>query len=266
MRNLLREGLRRHGVFLLTCTVLLGAFEYLVCAIISKVDLSGAMENLLVSLPPALREMMREQLFGGFTARGMLAFGWNHPVPHALGGALAIVLASRAVAGEIGEGTMELVLAQPVSRRRYLLARTSFGLGALAVLAAGGVAGTLAGLRVFGLDPLPAGRAFALAASYFLAQSAWFGATLAFSAWHREASAVSSVAFSVAMASYVLQVIGRLWSPATPLLPLSLYHYHAPETILSRGGLAGPSVAVLLGVALAGLALAQWRFERRDIP
>lgn len=266
MRNLWREGLRRHGAFLLTCATLLAAFEYLVCGIISKVDLSGAMENLLVSLPPALREILKEQLFGGFSTRGMLAFGWNHTVPHALGGALAILLASRAIAGEIGEGALELLLAQPVSRRRYLFARAAFGLGALALLAAGGAAGTFAGGRVFRLEPLPGALLLALAASYFLLQAAWFGVTLACSSWGRDGGTVASAAFSAAMVAFVIQTAGRLWAPAAPFLPVSLYHYHAPETILTGGSLPWERTAVLAIVALAGMGFAWWRFERRDIP
>jgi len=35
--------------------------------------------------------MIENQLLGGLSNRGILAFGWNHPVAQALGTALAII-------------------------------------------------------------------------------------------------------------------------------------------------------------------------------
>jgi hypothetical protein len=93
MLNLLRRLAARHAAFLLICSVLLGLFELLMCAIVSTMNLSGAFNELMKSAPAFLRSMIGEEFLGGLTTRGILAFGWNHPIAQALGTAVAIVLA-----------------------------------------------------------------------------------------------------------------------------------------------------------------------------
>ena len=59
--------------------------------------------------------------FGGgdlFTLPGTIALGFIHPIAVALGLVFALGFAVNAVAGERQRGTLEVLLARPVSRRR----------------------------------------------------------------------------------------------------------------------------------------------------
>jgi ABC-2 type transport system permease protein len=266
VRNLLRSLAARHAGFVALSALLLAAFQFLICAAVASVDVSGALEKLLESLPPMLQSMLSTTLFGGFSVHGLIAFGWNHPVAQAIGAALAIVLAARAVAGEAETGAIELLLSQPLSRDRYFAAQAGFALAALALLGLAGLGGTLLGQRVFHLEPFAAAALARLGAAYLLLQCAWFGITLLFSAGGREGGRVASAGFLVALASYITQVIGQLWERAAFLGPYTLQHYFQPQEILVKGeGIARP-VAVLLAVALATTAVAWGLFRRRDLP
>lgn len=266
MRNLFARVARRHAIFLAATILLLAGFHFLICAAVSTIDVTGVLSRVLASLPPPLRAVANERLFAGFTPRGIIAFGWNHPVAQALGCALAILLAARNVAGEIGAGTMELMLSVPLSRRRYLATQAGYALAALALAAAGGVLGTAIGARTFSLPPLGLVACARLAAAWFLLQAAWYGVALLVSAWSREGGRAVNVVLLAAVASYFVEVIGRLWAPASVLLPLSLYQYYAPQDVLVDGVLrAGPALVLAL-VAAGGLLAGAWRFERRDIP
>ena len=266
MRNLLRSLAARHAAFVAVSGLLLAAFQYLICAAVASVDVSGAIAKLLDSLPPMLQTMVSATLFGGLSEHGLLAFGWNHPIAQAIGAAVAIVLAARAVAGEAETGAIELLLSQPLSRGRYFAAQAGFALAALALLTLAGLGGTLLGQRVFHVTPF-AGIALArLGVDYLLLQCAWFGITLLLSAFGREGGRVASAGFLVALASYIVQVIGQLWERAAFLAPYTLQHYLRPQEILVKGAGVAEPAAVLLAVTLVS-ALAAWlRFRRRDLP
>lgn len=265
MKNLLGRLARRYGVFLGVATAVMAGFEFVLCAVVSTINVPALLAEITKSLPPLMKDLIA-QYIGGFGPADLLAFGWNHPVALAIGGAVAVVLASRAVAGEIEAGTLELVLSQPISRSRYFAAQAVFGLTALAVLSlAGGLASWL-GQRAYGLHALDLATLARLAANYLLLQAAWFGLTLLVSVFGREAGRVALTGFLVALLSYLVEVVAQMWPRAAFLLPYSPNAYHDPRLILKMGALPGKSVAVLGGLAVLGAALALMRFRRRDIP
>ncbi len=264
--NLLRHLAVRHAPFLVASAILLAAFQFLIAAAVGSVDVSGAVETLVRSLPPLLQEIVSSQLFGGFTSRGLLAFGWSHPVTHALGSAVAIVLAARAIAGESETGAIELLLSQPLSRGAYFAAHAGFALAAIAGLSAAGVLGTVVGQRVFGIERFGGGPLLRLALAYALLQGAVFGLTLLLSAFGREGGRVASGGFLIVLVSYFGEAIGRLWGRAAFIRPWTLHDYFPPNDILVRGlGIARPA-AVLGSVLALSLLLAWARFRTRDVP
>jgi len=226
----------------------------------------SVLQGAIAALPPPLRAALGDRLFAGFSARGLIAFGWNHPITQAIGGAPAVILGSRAIAGEVGAGRMELLLATPFARRRYFMTEAVFAAAVLLALACAGIAGTALGLRLFGLDPAPRAALASLGASFFLLQLAWYAIAIAASAWSGDGGRVAGIVFLAAVISYLIDIVGQLFAPAARLLPVSLYHYYAPQAILVDGASRPASFVVPGAVAIAGLCAAAWRFERRDIP
>ncbi len=134
MRNLFLHLARRHALFLSLIALLLGGFECLLCAIVGTVDLSGGLQELMKSMPPFLRAVISNQFAANLTTAGFLAFGWNHPIMHALATA-TIALAAAAIAGEIENGMIEFLLSQPISRCQYLAGKMLFDLFSLVATA-----------------------------------------------------------------------------------------------------------------------------------
>ncbi|HEX6559076.1 MAG TPA: ABC transporter permease subunit [Longimicrobiales bacterium] len=265
MRNMLRLLFVRYRVFLLLVSLLLGLFQFLLCAVVASMNLESALEQVLMFAPPAMRAIIEQSVLGG-SAAGVLAFGWNHPITHALLAAIAIALASRAIAGEAESGVIELVLAQPITRARYLATHVLFGVAALTLVAAVGVIGTAVGQRVFGLSVFPVLRLFELLAAMVLLQLAIYGGALLLSAYGREAGRVAGLAVWLALVSYFLSVIATLWSKAAFLRPYSLHSYYDPRAILVDGRLAFSLLAVLGTISVLTTALAFARFRTRDLP
>jgi hypothetical protein len=266
MRNLLRLLLARHAGFVVVSAVLLGGFQWLICAVVASVDVSGALGTLVQSLPPLMQSLVSEQFLGDLSKSSLLAFGWAHPIAQAAGAAVAIVLAAQAVAGESETGAIELTLGQPLARRTYLAAHVVFALSALTLVTLAGLAGTVAGGRAYGLAPFDAGELARLGLDYLALLFALFGLTLAFSAFGREGGRVALAGFLVALVSYLVQVIGSMWAPWERLVPFTLHAYYVPRDILAHSAAVTRPVVTLLAVALAGLLVAWARFERRDLP
>ena len=263
--NLLRHTMARQLPFLGVCGLLLGLFQFLICAAVSSVNIGAALETILRSLPPALQSLVSTQ-FGGLSQGGLLAFGWNHPIAQALGTAVAIVLAARAVAGEIESGAVEFLLSQPLSRATYFATQVLFALMALASMSLVAMAGTMAGQSVFHIPLFGVRPLLTLAFNYFLLQSAWFGLTLVFSAHGHEGGRVAGLGFLIALGSSFGQVVGRLWSGAAFVLPWTLHQYFSPQSILIEGAPNAGAFATLGAVTIVAIGFAAWRFRRRDLP
>jgi hypothetical protein len=69
---------------------------------------------------------------------------------------------------------------------------------------------------------------------------------------------------AIVLVSYFLDVLGSLWPDAKGLQPYSVFHYlHAKNDL---AGLADRNDLIVLGaIVLVAVALALWRFPRRDL-
>lgn len=264
MRNILRRLAARHRTFLIATALVLAGFQLLICAIVASVDLGTAFEQIRAFAPPALLPLFEQSMIG--SAQGMLAFGWNHPITHALVTAVAITLAARAIAGEVEHGAIELILAQPISRARYFAAHATFGIGAIGVITLSGIIGTVIGRQLFDLAPIGLADAWRLTANLVLLQGSIYALTLLLSAFGRENGQVAIGGVLLAVVSYLIEVISSMWSKAAFLHPYALHSYYNPRHILTQGGLPPGSLPVLVAFILVMGTAAFFRFSRRDLP
>ena len=69
----------------------------------------------------------------------------------------------------------------------------------------------------------------------------------------------------LALATFLLDYVARLWQPAEKIAWLSPFRYYNPFDLITGNTLPLRNLAVLGGIALAGFAAAYVLFERRDI-
>ena len=265
MIEIIRRQFGRNGWFLLAATGLLALFEFILCAVVASMDLEATFAQLTTLAPPLIRAMIEQNMPGGSPA-DVLSFGWNHPVAHALLTAIAITLPARAIAGEIENGVIELVMAQPISRAQYFAAHVIFGAGAISAVIVGGLFGTALGQAIFSLNAFGWERMAGLYVNAFLLQLAIYSLTLAVSAFGREAGRVAVAGVLIAVVSFLVNAITMLWAKAEFLKPFSLHAYFIPREVLAQGHLAISSVLVLTTVAALAMAVAYSRFAARDLP
>ncbi len=221
-------------------------------------------EALLETYPDGLLAIMGVE--GGaslFDPVGFIqaeALGWVVPLVFAIYGA---VQGARAVAGEEEDGTIDLVMATPLSR--YGLVGQKLWALVLAEMVLGGA--LLVGIALtgplFGVE-IPLGNIAAVSLMAVLL-GVFFGAlALAMGAFTGLRGLSMGIVTLVAAGSYLLNSLGGLVEGLEAAKPLSPFYYYDASNPL-RFGLDVQHALVLAGLAVVLLGLALLSVRRRDL-
>jgi ABC-2 type transport system permease protein len=206
--------------------------------------------------------------FGGgdvFSLGGAIALGYVHPISIILLSIFAIGFTTSAVAGERQRGTLEVLLARPLSRHQVyatLLVAVLVFIGLVLVAAS---IGTLLGSAIVGvLDELPVERLPILWLNGILLWGALAAIGLAASVSFDRLTPALGITMAIVVVSYFLDILGSLWPDAQGLQKFSLFHYLTARDILG-GTVDLGGLAVLAVVAAIAIAIAFAVFPRRDL-
>lgn len=175
----------------------------------------------------------------------------------------AIGAGARAIAGEEEKGTLDLLLANPVSRRRILLEKLAALVAELAVFtlvlwAALAIGGAVAALHI-AVGNLAAASLDAMLLALLFGSLA----LLVGGATGRRGLAIA-VAAAGAVAAYLLNALAAIVPALDPVRALSpFYHYGAGDPL--RHGLSIGHAAVIVVAAAVCALLAAPAFARRDL-
>lgn len=229
------------------------------------VQFSGALRQLAASgaIPEQLLNFGSGSLF---TLPGAITLGFQHPLALALIGIFAVGAASSAVAGERQRGTLEVLLARPISRRS-LYGSVAVAMLAMVLLMVGlvliGMVGGAALQNV--LDELDLSRLPLVLLNGFLLWAAFAAFALATSVTFDRAGPAMGLSLAYLLVNYFLEILGSLWSAAAWTQEYSLFHHFQPGDILA--GSLDPMDLVILGIAVAlPIVYALIVFPRRDVP
>lgn len=200
-----------------------------------------------------------------FSLPGSIALGFIHPIAISLVSVFAVGFCAAAVAGEQQRGTLEVVLARPVSRRAVYATLLIASMGFVGVTIAALLGGSVMGAAFEGI-----GGELALRYVPLL----WVNGLLLFGSISAIGLAASvsfdrfapalGVTLGTVVIMYFLEVLGSLWPDAAFLQPYSLFHYLKPKAVLT--GAAAPfDFIVLVAVLVAAMVWALIVFPRRDL-
>jgi ABC-2 type transport system permease protein len=288
---LVRKLLRDVRLALIIVLVLLGAFQCLWAKVSERIagGILPPLFNLGIKMEDIFKVVFQgpgkiiQTLMGGEsirpdTAQDMLSIGYVHPLTQTILCIWAIGRAAGAVAGEIDRGTMELLLSQPLSRPRLLLAHLLVDLLTIPLLCLSLWGGTWLGTWLAGLldqtnpklrvDPLAFGPSLFSVGLLLFAVS---GYTMWLSAAGRFRGRVLGLAVLLTLVQFLINVVGQMWPAMEPLRPLTVFYYYQPQPIILQADwLSDAKVwgrfGVLLAVGVCGYLGALWTFTRRDLP
>jgi ABC-2 type transport system permease protein len=237
------------------------ALSFYLCYIYPFIGRAKEIVELFEKMPPLLRKFIDPSVLSSpegffnlqpFSILGPLVFV-----------AYAIARGSDIVAGEEERGTLELLLAGPVSRVNVLVQKAAATALILVYLSALFWAGMAAGCAVFSIA-IDLGRLLQAVASLLLLSLAASAMTLAAGCLTgRKRASIATVSAYLVLV-YLIQAYAPMVAALRPWQKFSLFYYYNANSVLLHG-LRGPHAAVLGALAAVFLGLSVVFFNRRDL-
>jgi ABC-2 type transport system permease protein len=230
---------------------------------------------IYTTFSPIVREMMEgnpmlEQFsqFGSgnfFSVPGALTLGFQHPFLIAIVGVIAAGSSATAIAGERQRGTLEVLLARPLSRQTTYLSILIAILVLVGLLVLSTIIGMVIGLNVHGLAPevdLAGVPLLFVNGALLWAAFAAFG--LAASVTFDRTGPALGLSIGFLVLNYFVEILGSLWTDVGWSQEYSLFHHFQAQEVLT--GAADPFDFLILGLAVVvPIAYALIVFPRRDL-
>lgn len=268
--TLLRKSLIEARWLLAGSVLIVFAFEWLYVWLVSQIPMRQ-FATIVGALPKAIVNLSPIPVSQWLTIEGRIAMSYNEPIILLVLAAWSIGRGSDAVSGELSRGTLEMLLAQPVTRIGVLAANAVVTtIGCFAVAAASWL-GLAVGMSLITLDTNATAEIFLPAAAntmtfgFFLA-----GATTALSAADRYRWRTIGIVCAVFLIQKIVEIIALMverfaWLKAWTFFSL----FKAPIFVTEKRALAElfwQYNGTLIALGLAGYLLAAVIFSRRDLP
>jgi ABC-2 type transport system permease protein len=260
------QVVRRRRISLLWWSLGLAAFVGLLAVAYPTVRDNSELDRTFAGLPPSVQTLLGLSAANPLTSPvGYLNSQYFANVLPLILLVFAIGLGAWAISGDEAAGTLELLLANPVSRKQVAVARAAALVVLLGVLIAVAASALVALAPPTGLNKgLPLGRMVAAtAACGFLALVFACIAFAVGAAWGRRSIAMASAA-TLAIASYVIEGLAAQVRVFQPVRAVSPWHWLIDSDPL-RHGLVLESWLLPVAVSLVLIGLVTTLFTRRDL-
>jgi ABC-2 type transport system permease protein len=200
-----------------------------------------------------------------FTLPGTVTLGLQHPMALAMIGIFAVGASSAAIAGERVRGTLEVLLARPISRTvLYVSILVALLLSVLVVIVAI-LGGMTASASVVGIsDELDASKMPLVVLNGFGMWAAFTTFGLAMSVSFDRPGPAIGLSLAWLLVNYFLEILGSLWADAAWTQEYSLLHHFNPSEILT-GALDPVDLVIVYVAALVPIVYALLVFPKRDL-
>lgn len=262
--SIVRKTLRDNRKPVLGWGLGLTALTLMQLAVYPSIRSQGAkMRDLINSYPSAFKAMFGMEGVDFTSGPGYLSTEtFSLLAPLMLIG-LGIALGTGAIASEEERGTLDLLMASPVSRGRVLAGKALGALTALVSVAAVLYLAVLVAASGYGMGVGAGVLAQATAAVLLLAVACAAVAFLAGAATGKRGAAIAAAA-GFAVVSYFLDSLAEITSVVRPWRVVSVFHQASATGALQDGlGVAGPLATAAF--AAACLLAAWYLFTRRDL-
>jgi ABC-2 type transport system permease protein len=201
-----------------------------------------------------------------FSLAGALTLMLQHPIAIAFMAVFGAAAAANSIAGELEKGTLETLLARPLTRRA-LYGSTMFAiLVALGLVMAGLLIGQTASVMALDLsDEVDLVQMPLVWVNGLLLWGAFAAFGVAASVTFDRASRAVGLTAAYVLIAYFFEIIGSLWTDAAFLQDYSLFHYFVPGKVLTDG-LDPVAIGILLVAMVVPVVWALAVFPRRQLP
>ncbi|HWB09945.1 MAG TPA: ABC transporter permease subunit [Pirellulales bacterium] len=251
-------------------TLLMFGFNWLFVWLTSLVEL-GAFSVFLRAMPAEMESLIGVPFAKVATTTGRIALAYIDPVVIFTMVTWSFARGSDVVSGEIGRGTMEILLAQPVSRRQLLVCHSVVTTAGSALLALAAWLGTCQGLAATGLITEVEPRHFIPAAVNLFAATFFLTAlTTAISACDNQRWRTLGIVGAIYIVELLVKIVARMSPKFHRLMYLTFLGAFEPQTLVVYPERAWEISlrydGTLIGLGLVAYLAAAVIFSHRDIP
>ncbi|HEY5527405.1 MAG TPA: ABC transporter permease subunit [Candidatus Anoxymicrobiaceae bacterium] len=180
--------------------------------------------------------------------------------------AFVVAFARNMISGELKDGTLELLMSQPVPRWKIL---TSEGMAMLAGIV-GLVVTTVLGVIVFGSAFASSGGVNYAGLAAFIPvgiclATAIAGYSVLFTVLIKDPRRVIMASVGLTLYFYLIHFAAGYSKIVDKIDWFGIFHYYDPFTVIERGTVPAKSVLVLLAFTAVGFGAAIWAFQHKDI-
>ena len=267
LRGLLEKTLRESWLLItLSCAALgltMGSFVQILP------QFQQGLTDLIVQVPfirTLLSGLMGMDVSDGLTPQMLLVVVWSHPIVLAMVLGFEIAFCTRVPAGEIEQGTIDVLLGWPVSRKGIYISEGIVWLGAGLLLHAGGLLGFTISAATLSDELQPEmGRVLLMLANLLALYVAIGGVAQCVTTLCNRRGRAVAIILTIVVASYLVQFLSTLWPPADRVVALSIVHYYQPARVMLNGALPSRDVLVLLAVGSTLWVLGGVIWSRRSV-
>ena len=177
---------------------------------------------------------------------------------------LLVTIAGRGLAGQIEQGTIEIILSCPVSRMRIFFAKYLAGIISLFVFTIASIF-TIAPFAAMHSVDYAIGNFASVSVISFLFGWAVFSVAIMFSTIFSERGRVYMATGGILLIMYVLNIAAALNKNLNKLKLASFFHYYNFNDAIIRNTLHATDLTVFVAVAVVCTIISAWVFQKRDI-
>lgn len=266
-RGLLIKIARETWFLTLLFGLALGAFEAFFTTIVPTFFTQFPVEWLQMDfIQNMLQGLLGAQVGDSIGPGVVVAVAWVHPIALAIIWAHEISICTRMPAGEIDRGTIDVLLALPISRRQICMCELFVWLSAgLAVVLMGAAGNTIGGMFVSAEFRVSPGRLLVVVANLYCVYFAVGGMAWMVSAMSDSRGRAVGISLGIVLASVILNFLAQFWPLAESISFLSVLTYYRPFLILSGSTWPTGDLLVLGAAGVAFWSIGAIIFVRRDV-
>ncbi|MFM8952850.1 MAG: ABC transporter permease subunit [Planctomycetaceae bacterium] len=258
-------------VLVLSLAALWAVFPWIYITLSAQIQMSAFQDVLLRAIPPEWQKLSGVPFSEVATHVGRVALAFVDPVVVLAATVWGITRGSDAVSGQLERGTMEMVLAAPVSRVAVFVTQALATTLAAAVLV-GVLLGGVYSAITFGpwagqVDPA---RFAPAAANVFGLMVCMAGITACVSAADSHRWRTIGILCGFYVFSILAKLVGRMSQSLAWVGYLSVFNAYEPQRLVGGGPDAWLLLArydgLLLGIGLVAYMIGAVIFARRDLP
>jgi len=263
---LFKKILRDNRKTLISYGIGLFIYSFLVLIIYPSIQSSiGSIEDYMKNLPESFLAAFGMKSLDYFTFNGYVAGEYLNLMWIIIILFFIASFAGRIVAGEVEKGTIELLLARPISRIKIALAYISAFLLGILILEAATVLGFWLPhfwVNSFTIDWLAIINAMLMLLFFSLAI---FGYSFLFSCLFSNKGKVVALSASLTLVFYIINFLYLYWDHFAWLRHFTLFYYYRGADLLMGKSIILTDVLLYLAVFFVCIGIGLWYFNRRDI-